>query len=58
MLVIIIGYTMNPRGLRDLIEPRENLCKHPHMKRNGVYGSQGDLNPVGPEGSLYKVFIL
>ena len=52
---INIGYTMNPRGLWDL-EPRGNLYKHPHAKRKGVYGFQGDLNPVGPEGSLYKVF--
>ena len=48
---------MNPRGLRDL-EPRGNLYKHPHVKRKGVYGFQGDLNPAGPKGSSYKVFIL
>ena len=57
MLVINIGYTMNPSGLRDL-EPHKNLYKHPHTKLKGVYGFQGDLNPIGPEGSSYKVFIL
>ena len=54
---INIGYTMKPRGLRDL-DARGNLYKHPRAKRKGVYGFQGDLNPVGPEGSSYKVFIL
>ena len=48
---------MKPRGLRDL-DARGNLYKHPRPKRKGVYGFQGDLNPVGPEGSSYKVFIL
>ena len=48
---------MNLRGLRDL-EPRGNLYKHPRAKRKGVYGFHEDLNPVGPEGSSYKVFIL
>ena len=48
---------MKPRGLRDL-DTRGNLYKHPHAKRKGVYGFQGDLNPAGPEGSSYKVFIL
>ena len=57
MNLLNIGYMMNPRGLRDL-EPRENLYKHPRTKRKGVYGFQGDLNPIGPKGSLYKVFIL
>ena len=52
-----IGYTMNPRGLRDL-DTRGNLYKHPRAKRKGVYGFQGDLNPIGPEGSSCKVFIL
>ena len=56
-MCIYIGYTMKPRGLRDL-DPRGNLYKHPRAKRIGVYGFQGDLNPVGPEGSSYKVFIL
>ena len=55
--LINIGYTMNPRGLRDL-DARGNLYKHPRAKRKGVYGFQGDLNPIGPEGSSYKVFIL
>ena len=32
--------------------------KHPCANRKGVYGFQGDLNPVGPEGSPYRVFIL
>ena len=45
---------MNPRGLWDL-EPHGNLYKHPHAKRKGVYGFQGDLNPVGPEGSSYTI---
>ena len=50
---------MKPRGLRDLhVDAHGNLYKHPRAKRKGVYGFQGDLNPVGPEGSLYKVFIL
>ena len=48
---------MKQRGLRDL-DARGNLNKHPRAKRKGVYGFQGDLNPVGPEGSSYKVFIL
>ena len=48
---------MKPRGLQDL-DARRNLFKHPCAKRKGVYGFQGDLNPVGPEGSSYKVFIL
>ena len=47
---INIGYTMKPRGLRDL-DARGNLYKHPRAKRKGVYGFQGDLNPIGPEGS-------
>ena len=54
---INISYTMKPRGLQDL-DARGNLCKHLRAKRKGVYGFQGDLNPVGPEGSSYKVFIL
>ena len=57
ILALNIGYTMNPRGLRDL-EPHENLYKHPRAKHKGVYGFQGDLNSVGPEGSSYKVFVL
>ena len=48
---INIGYTMKPRGLRDL-DTRGNLYKHPRAKRKGVYGFQGDLNPVGPEGFI------
>ena len=48
---IYIGYTMKPRGLRDL-DSRGNLYKHPRAKRKGVYGFQGDLNPVGPEGFI------
>ena len=48
---IYIGYTMKPRGLRDL-DTRGNLYKHPRAKRKGVYGFQGDLNPVGPEGFI------
>ena len=48
---IYIGYTMKPRGLRDL-DARGNLFKHPRAKRKGVYGFQGDLNPVGPEGFI------
>ena len=48
---------MKPRGLRDL-DVRGNLYKHPHAKHKGVYGFQGVLNPVGPEGSSHKVFIL
>ena len=48
---------MKPGDLRDL-DARGNLYKHPRAKRKGVYGFQGDLNPVGPEGSSYKVFIL
>ena len=55
--LINIGYTMKPRGLWDL-DARGNLYKHPRAKCKGVYGFQGDLNPVGPEGSSYKVFIL
>ena len=47
---INIGYTMKLRGLRDL-DARGNLYKHPRAKRKGVYGFQGDLNPVDPEGS-------
>ena len=31
-----IGYTMKPRGLRDL-EPRGNRYRHPRAKRKGVY---------------------
>ena len=37
---------MKPRGLQDL-DARGNLYKHPRAKRKGVYGFQGDLNPVG-----------
>ena len=48
---INIGYTMKPRGLRDL-DTRGNLYKHLRAKRKGVYGFQGDLNPVGPEGFI------
>ena len=48
---INIGYTMKPRGLRDL-DTRGNLYKHSRAKRKGVYGFQGDLNPVGPEGFI------
>ena len=33
---INIGYTMKPRGLRDL-EPRGNRYRHPRAKRKGVY---------------------
>ena len=47
---------MKPRGLRDL-DTCGNLYKHPHAKRKGVYGFQGDLNPVDPLVSSYKVFI-
>ena len=54
---INIGYTMKPRALRDL-DASGNLYKHPRAKCKGVYGFQGDLNAVGPEGSSYKVFIL
>ena len=54
---INIGYTMKLRGPWDL-DAHENLYKHPRAKRKGVYGFQGDLNPIGPEGSSYKVFIL
>ena len=50
-VMINIGYTMKPRGLRDL-DSRGNLYKHPRAKRKGVYGFQGDLNPVGPEGFI------
>ena len=46
-----IGYTMKPRGLQDL-DTRWNLYKHPRVKSKGVYGFQGDLNPVGPEGFI------
>ena len=36
---------------------RRNLYKHLHTKRNGVYGFQGDLNPVGPEDFiLYDLY--
>ena len=49
--LINIGYMMKPRGLRDL-DTRGNLYKHPRAKRKGVYGFQGDLNPVGPEGFI------
>ena len=48
---IHIGYTMKPRGLRDL-DARENLYIHPCTKRKCVYGFQGDLNPVGPESFI------
>ena len=48
--LINIGYTMKPRGLWDL-DARGNLYKHRRVKRKGVYGFQGDLNPIGPEGS-------
>ena len=51
---INIGYAMKPRGL----QPHGNLYKHPHMKCKGVYDFQGYLNPVGPESSSYKVYIL
>ena len=51
VIFINIGYTMKPRGLRDL-DTRGNLYKHPRAKRKGVYGFQGDLNPVGPEGFI------
>ena len=45
-----IGYT-----LCNLVYQKR---KPPRAKRKGVYGFQGDLDPVGPEGSSYKVFIL
>ena len=48
---------MKPSGLRDL-EHHGNLYKHPRAKHKGVYGFQGDLNPVAPRVSSYKVFIL
>ena len=48
---------MKPRGLWDL-DARGNLYKHPCAKCKGVYGFQGDLNPIDPSVSSYKVFIL
>ena len=38
-------------GLRDL-DARGNLYKPPLAKRKAVFGFQGDLNPVGPEGFI------
>ena len=59
-LVISNGVVLQLRLItlvRDL-DARRNLYKHPHAKYKGFYGFQGDLNPVGPKGSSYKVFIL
>ena len=49
MVSVIEGLhcTMKPRGLRNL-DAHGNLYKHPHVKHKGVYGFQGDLNPVDP----------
>ena len=42
---------MKPRGLRHL-DACGNLYKYPRAKCNGVYGFQGDLNPVDPKGLI------
>jgi len=54
---INIGYTMEPRGLRDL-EPSINHIDTRVQNARVSIGFQGDLNPVGPSVSSYKVFIL
>ena len=38
-------------GFIEQVDPRGNLYEHLLAKRKGVYGFQGDLNPVGSEGS-------
>ena len=42
---------MKVRGQRDL-DTHGTLYKHPHTKHKGVYGFQGGLNHVGPEGFI------
>ena len=42
---------MNPKDL----ELCRDLYRHLHAKHKGLYGFQGDLNPIGPEGSSHKV---
>ena len=42
---------MKVRGLWDL-DTRETLYKHPRTKHKGVYGFQGGLNHIGPEGFI------
>ena len=44
---------MKLRGLRDF-DVHGNLYKYPRAKRKGVYGFQGDLNPVDPEGFIVQ----
>jgi len=53
-----IGYTMKPRGLRNL-EPRGNYINtHVRSARVSI-GFQGYLNPIGPEGfHRIRLFIL
>ena len=44
---------MKPSGLQDL-DAHGNLYKYPHTKHKGVYGFQGDLNPVDAEGFIVQ----
>ena len=44
---------MKLRSLRDL-DAHGNLYKYPRTKHKGVYGFQGDLNPVDPEGFIVQ----
>ena len=46
-------HMMKPRGLRDL-DAHGKLYKYPRAKCKGVYGFQGDLNPVDPEGFIIQ----
>ena len=48
---------MKPRGLWDL-EPRGNYIDTRARSARVFIGFQGDLNPVGPEVSSFKVFRL
>jgi len=48
---INIGYTMQPRGLRDL-EPHGNYIDTRTQSARVSIVFQGDLNPVGPEGFI------
>ena len=57
---INIGYTMEPRGLRDL-EPRGNRYRHPRAKRKGVYRFPRGSKSCRPRGfhrirSLYYTY--
>ena len=42
---------MKVRDLLDL-DARGTLYEHPRTKHKGVYGFQGGLNHVGPEGFI------